>query len=104
MTGATDPAKAATGSIRRTLAGKESQARLRDVRTATNGVHCSAGPLEAMVEYSRFFSDHGKKSYQARRHAFGELLARAGSARRTSPALAKNPLVGEEGGRTTRST
>jgi nucleoside diphosphate kinase len=55
MTGATDPARAQEGSIRRTLREKSRELGLAEVTTATNGVHCSAGPLEALLEYFRFF-------------------------------------------------
>jgi len=99
MTGATDPAKAAAGSIRKTLLEKKSKLGLREVATATNGVHCSAGPLEAMIEYSRFFSDHAKKKLiKLADTPFGELLQRRGMSKKEIAALAKNPLLGKEGG------
>lgn len=99
MTGATDPAKAAPGSIRKTLLERKSALGLRDVATASNGVHCSAGPLEAMVEYSRFFADHAKKkAIKLSDTPFGELLARRGISKKEIAGLAKNPLLGEEGG------
>ncbi len=99
MTGATDPTKAAAGSIRKTLLEKKSKLGLRDVATATNGVHCSAGPLEAMVEFGRFFSDHAKKKLiKLFDTPFGELLARRGIGKKEIAALAKNPLIGKEGG------
>jgi nucleoside diphosphate kinase len=99
MTGSTDPAKAAAGSIRKTLLEKKAKLGLRDVATATNGVHCSAGPLEAMVEFSRFFSDHAKKKLiKLSDTPFGALLARRGLGKKEIAALAKNPLLGDEGG------
>jgi len=99
MTGATDPAKAAPGSIRKTLLERKSALGLRDVATASNGVHCSAGPLEAMVEYSRFFSDHAKKKpIKLADTPFGDLLVRRGIGKKEIAGLAKNPLLGEESG------
>lgn len=96
MTGTTDPARAEAGSIRRTLREKSHELGLPEVTTATNGVHCSAGPLEAMLEYCRFFSDHaGKKLIQAGDTPFGQLLQQHGLRRKDIAALAKNPLLGE---------
>jgi len=98
MTGATDPSKAAEGSIRKTLLEKRAKLGLREVATATNGVHCSAGPLEAMVEFSRFFSDHAaRKLIKLADTPFGELLARHGLSKKEIAALAKNPLLGKAG-------
>ncbi len=97
MTGSTDPTKAAPGSIRRTLLDKKSQLGLVEVGTATNGVHCSAGPLEAMVEYARFFADHAKKKpVKLADTPFGALLIRRGIGRKEIAALAKNPFLGPE--------
>jgi nucleoside diphosphate kinase len=99
MTGATDPAKAAAGSIRRLLLDKKSKLGLRDVGTASNGVHCSAGPLEAMLEYCRFFSDHAKKkAIKLADTPFGRTLAGQGIGKKELATLAKNPLLGKESG------
>lgn len=99
MTGSTDPTKAAAGSIRRALLDKKAKLGLREVATATNGVHCSAGPLEAMLEYCRFFSDHaGKKLIKPSDTPFGALLARHGMSKKGIAALTKNPLLGGKGG------
>jgi hypothetical protein len=79
------------------LLDRKSELGLRDVATATNGVHCSAGPLEAMVEYSRFFSDHAKKKViKLGDTPFGQLLERHGLGKKEVAALAKNPLLGKE--------
>jgi len=95
VTGATDPTRAAPGSIRRTLLDRKSELGLRDVSTANNGVHCSAGPLEAMVEYIRFFSDHAHgELIEAEDTPFGRLLAKQGLGKKEIANLAKNPLLG----------
>jgi hypothetical protein len=99
MTGATDPSKAVAGSIRNSLLERKVELGLRDVGTATNGVHCSAGPLEAMVEYGRFFSDHAKKKLiKLADTPFGKLLQRRGIGKKEITALAKNPFMGRETG------
>ncbi len=98
LTGATDPARAAAGSIRKTLLEKKRHFGLREVRTATNGVHCSAGPLEAMAEYSRFFSDHANKvTIRLNETPFGQLLLRRGINEKGIEKLSKNPLLGKDG-------
>ncbi len=95
VTGATDPTRAAPGSIRRTLLDRKSELGLRDVSTANNGVHCSAGPLEAMAEYVRFFSDHAKSELiDPEETPFGRLLAKLGLGKKDIAGLAKNPLLG----------
>ena len=95
VTGATDPTRAAPGSIRRTLLDRKSELGLRDVSTANNGVHCSAGPLEAMAEYVRFFSDHAKgELIDPEETPFGRLLAKLGLSKKDIAGLAKNPLLG----------
>jgi hypothetical protein len=99
MTGATNPSRAAEGSIRKTLLEKKSALGLADVATATNGVHCSAGPLEAMLEYARFFADHArKKPITLADTPFGQLLARRGIGGTEIARLAENPLLGQEEG------
>ena len=99
MTGSTDPTKAAAGSIRRMLLDSKEKLGLRDVATASNGIHCSAGPLEAMLEYCRFFSDHAqKKAIKLVDTAFGKALMEQGIGKKEIAALAKNPLLGKEGG------
>ncbi len=100
MTGATNPSKAAPGSIRRTLYESMSDFGLRGVRTATNGLHFSAGPLEAMVEYSRFFSDHAnKQTLKLVETPFGRALAENGLDSETIDELADNPFL-RSGGQT----
>jgi len=95
VTGATDPKRAVAGSIRRALLDRKSELGLRDVSTANNGVHCSAGPLEAMAEYVRFFSDHAEaEPIEVEDTPFGRLLEKHGLAKKEIVNLAKNPLLG----------
>jgi len=58
LTGVTDPAAAAPGSIRNLFLQNKVALGLKDVDKGTNGLHLSAGPLEGLVELQRFFSDH----------------------------------------------
>lgn len=98
MTGSTNPANAVAGSIRRLLLDRKAKLGLHEVATASNGVHCSAGPLEAMIEFSRFFSEHAeRKPIKLADTPFGRLLARHGLKKEIA-ALAKNPLLGKQGG------
>lgn len=99
MTGATDPTRAVEGSIRRMLLENKDKLGLRDVSTASNGVHFSAGPLEGMVEFCRFFSDHAKKQHISPVETpFGQLLASRGVSDKEIVALADNPILGGEDG------
>ena len=96
MTGATDPSRAVEGSIRRTLRERCRELGLHEVTTATNGVHCSAGPFEAMLEFCRFFSNHaGKTLIRTGDTPFGHMLQERGLKAKDIAALAKNPLLGE---------
>jgi len=52
--GAADPAAALRGSLRRELFERQSELGIRGLRLGANGVHFSAGPLEAAVELRRF--------------------------------------------------
>jgi hypothetical protein len=98
LVGATDPAKAAEGSVRRTLLDRRAQLGLREVSSGVNGIHLSAGPLEGMVEVQRFFSEpeHGSR-LPISRTLFGRLLARKGISEDRIELLARNPTLDDEG-------
>jgi nucleoside diphosphate kinase len=99
MTGSTDPTRASPGSIRGMLLARKEKLGLHDVATATNGAHCSAGPLEAMLEFSRFFSDHAEKTHiKLADTPFGQQLLRDGIGKREIAALGKNPQLSTSGG------
>ncbi len=74
--GATNPFKAEKGSIRRELLDNKNDLGLPEVSQSANGVHLSAGPVEALVELQRYnsnFADEKKiKSYSE--FSFGKLL------------------------------
>lgn len=55
--GVTDPVKAAEGSIRRELYDRCDELGIREVSQSFNGIHLSAGPVEALTELRRFCSD-----------------------------------------------
>ena len=57
LIGATDPAKAAAGSIRGRLKADPAAYGLSTVNSNFNGVHMSAGPLEGLGELDRFFGE-----------------------------------------------
>jgi len=59
--GATDPTKANPGSLRREFLEQKEALGLAEVSQGVNGVHLSAGPVEALVELKRYnsnFSDN----------------------------------------------
>jgi hypothetical protein len=57
MVGATDPAKAVLGSIRRQFNDNPGRFQISDVNSARNAVHLSAGPIEGAAEIRRYFQD-----------------------------------------------
>ncbi|MDP4276582.1 MAG: hypothetical protein Q8914_03010 [Bacteroidota bacterium] len=57
FTGATTPQKAEKGSIRHELLEHQIELGLPEVSQRFNGIHLSAGPIEALIELQRFESD-----------------------------------------------
>lgn len=74
--GATNPVTAQEGSIRRSFLDNKDALGLAEVGQGTNGVHLSAGPVEALVELRRYNSDFsvsgGEKAFEA--FSFGKAL------------------------------
>jgi hypothetical protein len=60
--GATNPASAHEGSIRRELLNNKEKLGLDEVSQGANGVHLSAGPVEALIELMRYNSNSSDKS------------------------------------------
>lgn len=56
--GATNPEKAAEGSLRRIFLEKKEELGIPVVGQGYNGVHLSAGPVEALIELLRFCSNY----------------------------------------------
>jgi nucleoside diphosphate kinase len=76
--GATDPTKANEGSLRRAFLDNKESLGLPDVSQGANGVHLSAGPVEALVELQRYnsnFSNGETKDFTE--FSFGKQLAEA---------------------------
>jgi hypothetical protein len=91
LTGSTNPAKAAPGSLRHALLINKIQLGMAEVDQGNNGVHLSAGPLEGMVELRRFFGEPEKKvEIPFADTAFGKSLAAAGL---DAASLAENPTL-----------
>lgn len=98
MIGATNPAFAFQGSIRHSLFSRSEEFCLSNVSQSANGIHLSAGPLEGMVELTRFFSDPDKKSFlEFSKTSFGRLLREKGASLEFIDALATNPNVEVDG-------
>lgn len=74
--GATNPLVANNGSLRREFLDRKSEFGLTEVSQGVNGVHLSAGPVEALVELRRYNTDFSKpntiKSYDE--FSFGRKL------------------------------
>lgn len=98
LAGATNPAKATSGSIRAELLARKDEFNLREVNQGSNGVHLSAGPLEGMVELQRFFTDHGTDQALAWEDTlFGARLLDAGKSGAEVCELAANPVLERDG-------
>ncbi len=97
--GATDPAKAATASVRAELLRRQAELGLPEVSANFNGVHLSAGPLEALVELRRFASDLSRSPVRRppEEFVFGRMLAGRLSAAGIAAVLA-NPTVATASG------
>ncbi|MGH8593125.1 MAG: hypothetical protein ACREV3_04525 [Gammaproteobacteria bacterium] len=98
MIGATNPAFAFQASIRQSLLSRREEFCLSNVSQSANGIHLSAGPLEGMVELTRFFSDPDKKSFlELTKTSFGRLLREKGASQEFIDALATNPDLEVDG-------
>ena len=93
LIGATDPAKAAPGSIRGRLRAEPAAYGLSAVNSNFNGVHMSAGPLEGLGELVRFF---GSIDW-----TFAAALRGAGVGDADLPGLLANPVISAGGERGT---
>jgi hypothetical protein len=97
LIGATDPAKAAAGSIRGRLKAEPAAYGLSTVNSNFNGVHMSAGPLEGLGELDRFFGEvHALPDW-----TFAAALRAAGLTDDDLPGLLANPVITVEGERGT---
>ena len=97
LIGATDPAKAAAGSIRGRLRADPAAFGLSTVNSNFNGVHMSAGPLEGLGELNRFFS----RVQDPTAWTFAAALRHAGVSDADQPGLLANPVVSAGGERGT---
>ncbi|HEU5486155.1 MAG TPA: hypothetical protein VFU98_14695, partial [Microlunatus sp.] len=93
LIGTTDPAKAEAGSIRGTLFADPATFGLATVSYNFNGVHMSAGPLEGLVELTRFFGGSPAD------YTFAEALTAAGVSAEGVDTLAGNPTLEADGER-----
>jgi hypothetical protein len=97
LIGATDPSKAASGSIRGTLRADPASFGLASVNSNFNGVHMSAGPLEGLGELNRFFGEVGDLTGWS----FAQALRAAGASAYDVSRLVDNPVVAADGVRGT---
>lgn len=100
MIGKTNPQEAKPESIRGQLWARKEEFGLRTVSLGLNGVHLSAGPLEALIELRRF-CDHTKQGIPSlESFEFGRrLVARFGP--KLTDYILTNPLVQIQDGKIT---
>jgi hypothetical protein len=89
VVGATQPERAAPGSVRGVLRAHAAELGIGPVEVSTNGVHGSAGPIEAMVEIARFLDVTPPHT------ALGSAMLQAGVPDKTIEILCSS---GDEGG------
>ncbi|PJJ83339.1 nucleoside-diphosphate kinase [Mucilaginibacter auburnensis] len=95
--GATDPSKANAGSLRRAFLDNKERLGLPDVSQGANGVHLSAGPVEALVELQRYNSNFTTgQAKQISDFSFGKQLQGAFGADAVD-AIVKNSNVNVDG-------
>lgn len=96
--GATKPSDAKEGSLRRELLDRKDEFGLSEVSQGVNGVHLSAGPVEALIELKRYnsnFADNVQiKDFSS--FSFGQKLAKNFSAD-TVEKILSNPNVEVDG-------
>lgn len=87
FTGATDPSRAAAGSVRQVLHEQHARLRIDKVDQGSNCIHCSAGPVEGMSEVARFLE------VPLAQTSFGRRLADSGVPANQIELLTQNPLL-----------
>ena len=96
--GATRPSDANEGSLRRELLDRKDEFGLAEVSQGVNGVHLSAGPVEALIELKRYnsnFADNAQiKEFSS--FSFGQKLAENFSGE-TIEEILSNPNVEVDG-------
>jgi Nucleoside diphosphate kinase len=98
LIGATDPYKAEEGSIRRTFLEEKQMLGIAEVSQGANGIHLSAGPLEGMVEFQRFFSDYSySKWINVSSTVFGHVLIERSVPVHVIEAFGSNPSIQQHG-------
>lgn len=93
LIGKTNPKEAEKGSIRNLLYAQKDKFGLKNISSSWNGVHLSAGPIEALVELIRYNTNHDSgKSIDISSFQFGnQLINEIGE--KKSRELLKNPTV-----------
>ena len=79
LVGATRPEDAEEGSLRSLLLARREELGISEISQAFNGVHLSAGPVEALTELRRFVSDlsTGRGQLPTEEFSFGKQLIEA---------------------------
>ena len=99
LVGATRPQDAQAGSLRALLLSRMAELGLAEISQAFNGVHLSAGPVEAVAELRRFVSDLSAQQgvLPLSAFSFGQRLIES-FGEETAEFLVSNPTL-EHGGR-----
>jgi hypothetical protein len=93
--GSTDPMKAEAGSLRRELLDRKGILGLAEISQSFNGIHLSAGPVEALCELKRFISDFSDANFirHIESFSFGMKLSKVFDSKRFEAIIANTNIV-----------
>lgn len=102
MIGATDPSKADLNSLRRVFFDKKDELGTSQINQGYNGVHLSAGPIEALSEIIRFMSNYNEnKRLGIKDTGIGKFMLKKGLKEEDVSLLLENPVLDMNGQKTT---
>jgi hypothetical protein len=102
MIGATDASKADKNTLRRVFFDNKNELGTLKINQGYNGVHLSAGPIEALSEIIRFMSNYDEnKKLNINDTAIGKYMLKNGLKEDDILLLLKNPIMDENGRKVT---
>lgn len=98
LCGATDPEKAVDGSLRKQFFERKEELGISEIDSTRNGIHMSAGPLEALKEFRLFLNnpDEGELAFDHTRMG-GSLSVRGANKKQVMAWLNNVPVRMEDG-------
>lgn len=98
MIGATDPSKADKNSLRRVFFDNKDNLGTSQINQGYNGVHLSAGPIEALSEIMRFMSNYNEnQKLKIKDTGIGTFMLKEGLKEEDVSLLLDNPVLNVNG-------